>query len=534
MPTDCIPFRDTQYFSQLICDYLDQNSQLQSFYNRFPSLENFKFQIEEKQQTFSEESRKVLVESLQKQYQGLSLSEETSQHILELQQSNTFTVTTGHQLNIFTGPLYFLYKIVSTINLCKQLKEAYPDHNFVPVYWMATEDHDFDEINYFNFNNKKIVWNRKASGAVGELDTQGLSEVFDIFSKELGVGHNAEAIKQLFEKAYLEHANLASATRYLVNELFGNLGLVIIDANEKALKTQFIPYILKDALDNVAYQKVTETNEKLNTISEGYKIQVNPREINLFYLKESLRERLVFEDKLFKVLNTNITFTKETLEAEIHNHPERFSPNVITRPLYQEVILPNLCYIGGGGELAYWLQLKSFFKAVEVPFPVLLLRNSVLLITAKQKQKLEKLNISMSDLFLKRDAFINKKVRQISNIDIDFSPQKELLHNQFEALYKLAEDTDKSFLGAVNAQEVKQIKGLEHLEKRLLKAQKKKLADHVVRITDLQNQLFPNYSLQERNVNFSQFYVEYGKSLITTLLSELQPLKGEFFVVELP
>ncbi|HLT54244.1 MAG TPA: bacillithiol biosynthesis BshC, partial [Flavobacteriaceae bacterium] len=170
----------------------------------------------------------------------------------------------------------------------------------------------------------------------------------------------------------------------------------------------------------------------------------------------------------------------------------------------------------------------------EVPFPVLLLRNSVLLITAKQKQKLEKLNISISDLFLKRDAFINKKVRQISNIDIDFSSQKELLQSQFEALYKLAEDTDKSFLGAVKAQEVKQIKGLEHLEKRLLKAQKKKLADHVVRITDLQNQLFPNYSLQERNVNFSQFYVEYGKALITTLLSQLEPLKGEFLVVELP
>ena len=160
-------------------------------------------------------------------------------------------------------------------------------------------------------------------------------------------------------------------------------------------------------------------------------------------------------------------------------HPERFSPNVIMRPLYQEVILPNLCYIGGGGELAYWLRLKSFFDSQKVVFPLLLLRNSVLLITQKQAKKLKKLNVTYQDIFLKRDRFINKKVREISNINIDFTPQREHLIKQFENLYLLAEQTDKSFLGAVKAQEVKQLKGLDNLEKRLLTAQKRKLADEV-------------------------------------------------------
>jgi uncharacterized protein YllA (UPF0747 family) len=203
------------------------------------------------------------------------------------------------------------------------------------------------------------------------------------------------------------------------------------------------------------------------------------------------------------------------------------------RPLYQEVILPNLCYIGGGGELAYWFQLKSFFNKAKVAFPILLLRNSVLIQTQQQAQKLKKLNISENDVFLKRNAFINKKVREISNIDIDFSIQKKHLEEQFHFLYRLAEQTDKSFLGAVKSQEKKQIKGLMNLEKRLLKAQKKKLADQVIRMTELQNQLFPNQSLQERNANFSELYLEFGDQLIHQLVLNLQPLKGEFLILNI-
>ena len=216
---------------------------------------------------------------------------------------------------------------------------------------------------------------------------------------------------------------------------------------------------------------------------------------------------------------------------ELKAYPERFSPNVIARPLYQEVILPNLCYIGGGGEIAYWLELKSAFESMKVPFPILLLRNSALVITEKQSEKLKRMQLSEEDLFLKQSSLINKKIREISNIDIDFSPQKKLLEQQFKDLYELAEQTDKSFIGAVKAQEVKQKKGLDNLEKRLLKAQKRKLKDHVLRMTDIQNQLFPGKSLQERNLNFSELYLEYGEELIPMLVKALKPLQLEFTVI---
>ncbi|WP_158851850.1 bacillithiol biosynthesis cysteine-adding enzyme BshC [Algibacter sp. L1A34] len=533
MPADCISFKNTGYFSSLICEYLNENQELKPFYNRFPNLDNFKKQIDEKQSSFTQESRNVLYSVLSKQYKKVDASILTLQNIDLLKLENTFTITTGHQLNLFTGPLYFLYKIVSAINLSKELKEKYPNQNFVPIYWMATEDHDFDEINYFNFKGKKVQWNKEASGAVGELSTDGLAEVFEVFSNEIGHTKNAEHLKNIFKNAYLEHDNLADATRYLANSLFSEYGLVIVEANDAELKRRFIPYIETELLNETAFKAVSESIEELSNYSRNYKAQVNPREINLFYLNENLRERIVFEHDVYKVLNTNLSWSKEAILDEVKNNPEHFSPNVIMRPLYQEVILPNLCYIGGGGELAYWFQLKKYFNTVEVPFPVLLLRNSVLIQTEIQSKKLQKLNISKEDVFLKRNAFINKKVREISNIDIDFSEQKKYLAQQFEGMYKLAEETDKSFLGAVKAQEVKQIKGLEHLESRLLKAQKRKLKDTVSRMTDLQTELFPGGSLQERNTNFSEFYLEHGTQLIPDLIKNLEPLKGEFLILTL-
>ena len=276
---------------------------------------------------------------------------------------------------------------------------------------------------------------------------------------------------------------------------------------------------------------VSEAVQALAKASGDYKIQVNPREINYFYLAEGSRERIVADDGVFRVNGTSIQFSEEAVGKELETHPERFSPNVIARPLYQEIILPNLCYIGGGGELAYWLELKSYFNALGITFPMLLLRNSALVISDKTAKKLEKMELDIADLFLKQPSLINKKIRQISNIEIDFTPQKKLLEAQFEALYELAQKTDKSFLRAVKAQEVKQTRGLDRLEKRLLKAQKRKLKDHVIRLTELQNELFPNGSLQERQLNFSALYLEHGQRLIPKLKEALDPLKTEFLIL---
>ncbi|WP_445455181.1 bacillithiol biosynthesis cysteine-adding enzyme BshC [Flavobacterium sp. HNIBRBA15423] len=529
MPTDCISYQNSGYFSNLMIDYLNEKKELRQLYNHFPKLENFKAQLTEKQANFPFENRKILVSALEKQYENFVISETTLNHIKLLNDSNTFTITTGHQLNLFTGPLYFLYKIISTINLCKELKNNYPKNNFVPIYWMATEDHDFEEINYFNLNGKKIQWKKDSFGPVGRLSTEGLEVVFEEFSKAIGISEHANYLKDLFQKAYLEHTNLADATRFLANELFKKEGLVIIDGDDKNLKPLFIPFVKEELLHQTSSEEVLKTNEHL----ADYKIQVNPREINLFYIEDDLRERIVFENNQYSVLNTKMTFSETEILAELENHPEKFSPNVILRPLYQEVILPNLCYIGGGGELAYWLELKSNFEANKITFPMLLLRNSVLLATEKQVQKADKLALNWADLFSTQNDLLTNKTKELSQFTIDFSEQKTFLQQQFVGLREMAKQTDKSFTGAVEAQEKKQLKGLENLEKRLLKAEKRVLAEKLERMTALQNELFPNQTLQERKINFSEFYAEFGPTLIEKLLEALKPLEQEFNVVVL-
>ena len=525
-----IPFQKTGFFSKTMIDYLEKNENLQKFYHNFPDLEGFSKQIKEKKATFSQASRAILVKALKSQSKGFQNSEATTKNIASLINENTFTITTGHQLNLFTGPLYFLYKILSAINLCEQLSEKFPEQKFVPIYWMATEDHDFEEINYFNFRGSKLVWNRKDGGPVGRFSTQGLEAVLETFSKHLGSSKNAQFLRELFQSAYVNQTSLAGATRYIANELFKEYGFGIIDGDDVQLKKLFAPYVKDELLNQTSYRCVSNS---ILTLEKSYKVQVNPREINLFYMTDTIRERIIRDGDIYIVNDTELSFTQAELLSELASHPERFSPNVIMRPLYQEVILPNLSYIGGGGELAYWMELKEYFDTVKVAFPILLLRNSVQVVSKKQFNKLQNLQISFEEVFLKQHNLLAKKVKENSEIQFSFSDAKTLLEEQFVALHRVAECTDMSFVGAVNAQQAKQLKGLRNLEKRLLRAEKRKHADLVDRIKNLQNQLLPNQSLEERQRNFSEYYLEYGESFTSHLKSSLEPLQLEFIILVL-
>jgi bacillithiol biosynthesis cysteine-adding enzyme bshC len=529
--TDYIPYKDTGYFSEFITDYLSQKEELRCLYHRFPLIDNFLSQLNEKQVYFPKENRRILVESLESQYKNLSISEKTHQNIQSLKEENTFTITTGHQLSLFTGPLYFIYKIISTIISCQQLKQLYPQYQFVPIYWMATEDHDFQEINHFTLQGQKLSWHSEQKGMVGDFSTEELYKVANILKITLGKSHEAQYLTDLFEKTYTQHSNLSAATRYLVNELFAQYGLVIIDGNDKSLKKLLFPYFKKELTEHISQKKIEKTLLYIKGINRNYPEQVHPREINIFYVKKGLRERIVNENGKYKVLNTNIQFTEEEILNELEDFPERFSPNVILRPLYQEIILPNLAYIGGGGEIAYWLELKEMFTSYKVPFPILMLRNSVLLISEKQQKNIDRLNLTHYDIFLKNDLLANKITKRISEIPIDFTEQKQFLQKQFNDLFQIASHTDKSFLGAVRAQEAKQLKGLEHLEKRLLKAQKKKYKDQLDRAISLRISLFPKESLQERVNNFSEYMIETQGQLIKLLIRHLNPFDFRFVIL---
>jgi bacillithiol biosynthesis cysteine-adding enzyme BshC len=476
----------------------------------------------------------VLNQVLNEQYArisnvGFSISDLVKGNLELLKADTTYTVTTGHQLNIFAGPLYFIYKIVTAIKLARELKTNYPDKNFVPVYWMASEDHDFAEINYTNIGGKKVHWWYEATGATGRISPESIREALNQYKGALGLDGHATDLAKIVEAAYAGFDKLADATRYLVNALFGQYGLVIIDADDQRFKKQFAPIIEQDIIQQNSFTNINATNQQLQKL--GVHIQVNPREINFFYLQDNLRERIVVEGDGYHVLNTQTRFTKAELQQEIKQHPERFSPNVVMRPLYQECILPNIAYIGGGAEVVYWLELKSTFDHYKVDFPILILRNSGLVIRKESAARISKMGLSAAELFKTTDAIKNDWVKTHSEHTLSLKEEWNELQAVFEKIKERSLKIDNTLAPSAEAVQARLKKALDNLEKKLVKAEKRNYQIRLEQIDQIKAELFPKDSLQERTENFGLLYVRWGQQFIDELVKNFEPLDFKFTVL---
>ncbi|MGN6181343.1 MAG: bacillithiol biosynthesis cysteine-adding enzyme BshC [Mucilaginibacter sp.] len=534
MRSSCISYKDTGYFSQTVSDYIDDKSELRPFYGYRPDFDGFAELLKNRKVVAD---RDVLAEVLEEQYNSLSTDHEAGkasrdkvfEAIAKLKDANTYTITTGHQLNIFAGPLYFIYKIVTAIKLASQLKEKFPDKNFVPVYWMASEDHDFAEINYTNIGGKKVHWWLEASGATGRLNPDTIRQALNQYKGVLGMEHHAPELANIVEKAYAGFSKLADATRYMVDALFGRYGLVIIDADDYRFKKQFAPVMAKDIVEQHSFKNITATNEQLEKL--GVHIQVNPREINFFYLVDSLRERIVFEGERYKVLNTEISFSRDELLGELVDHPERFSPNVVMRPLYQECILPNIAYVGGGSEVVYWLELKSNFEFYDVAFPILILRNSGLIVKKEFASKISKMDLQPEEIFKPADIIKNNWVKKHSEHSLTLTEEWQEISAIFEKIKLRAHKIDDTLAPSTEAVLARLKHAMDNLEKKLVKAEKINYYTRLEQVDVIKSDLFPKNSLQERTENFGLFYVKWGQELIDELIRHFEPLAFKFTVL---
>jgi len=514
MPSQQIALNSVGAFPNLFLDYISKNENLEKFYNQYPDIQGFSKVIESRK--FSDEKRKTLVSVLEKQYQVL----ENKPNLDILLDPNTFTVTTGHQLNIFTGPLYVIYKIVTIINLAKKLKAEFPAYNFVPVYWMASEDHDFAEIASFNLFGKTFKWETEQKGAVGRMNPTELQAILDELSEK----------PTTFEEAYLKNTTLADAARQYMHQLFGSEGLISLDADDAALKGIFSEIIKDDLLNNSANEIVTNTSNELNEI--GYHTQITPREINFFYLQDGLRERIIKEDSVYKVLNSELTFSQEEILQILDNQPQKFSPNVVLRPLYQETILPNLAYIGGPSEVPYWLQLKGIFDHYGEQFPLLMPRNFALLINQASQKRLDKLGITAEELFADDVSLRRSYVERNSENSLSLAFEIDDVSEVFERILKKSLAIDQTMKGAVEAEKSKIISSIENLEKRIKKAEERNQETSVTQLLALKQKLFPDGGLQERKDNFLNFYLN-DKDFINKLLEAFDPIDYSFNIIEI-
>jgi bacillithiol biosynthesis cysteine-adding enzyme BshC len=521
---------ETGLLPQISIDYINEEDSLKGFYHYSPKIDSFADAIKNK--SFSEEKRRLLSDVLFDQYKDseLSISESTISQIESIKSENTYTVTTGHQLSIFTGPLYFIYKIVTAINLAKQLNEKYSDKHFVPVFWMASEDHDFEEISSINLFGKEIKWNKLShQQPVGRLNLDGLKE--DMYNIELMLGSKPKSKhwSELLESSYNEKYNLSQATRRLVHQLFADEGLLIIDADNAKLKKELKPIIKADILEQQSFTVIQKTNEEL---SKTYKLQINGRELNFFYLHNELGRKLIRpEGDEFKLQDTDIVFTKDEIENLIESKPELFSPNVVLRPVYQELILPNLAYIGGPAEVAYWLQLKSVFNSYDVPYPVVMLRNSFLLLGSSLKSKIEKSGLQLTDFFLNESVLLDKfvKIKSESN----FQTITQQIEDLFQKLIDEAKAIDNQLGKEILETKLSTKDFFNKANKTFKKQQELKLETDIEKLLKTKSQIFPNGVFQERKENIMTYDINTEKDIIDLVLEKADAFSQDLIITDL-
>lgn len=502
-----LPGVEKYFYNKTVQSFLKKDQIISEFWPE-QSVQNV-LASKQKQWFKCSEKRRHLQTTLLKQYNdsGIELVDalNVKANIDALADDNTYTVTTGQQIHVLGGPLYVLYKIADTIRLAKEYELLMPERKFVPVFWMATEDHDFQEINSFTLFGKSFVWDTTQTGAVGRMNTDELEPFFE----ELISSFQNDAIfLNLFDEArkvYTQAPNFSIGSRLFFHTLFKDSGLVILDPDDLEFKKFFAPLVKKEFLEKVVSESVLKSTDKMHLA--GLNTQANPREINLFYLIDNFRSRIVADQGKYSILDSEIAFSETELLAELHNHPERFSPNVFFRPIYQECILPNITYVGGPAEIVYWMQTSSAFDTFGIQRPVLNLRSSHIAIKLSLSEQIKAQVIEVEMMFRSEDELKNLILeKEGQNVDV----------TELELQLKSVKEQFVNLLYKFNHPELKAYKAkFEELEKSIKKegsAMKENLADSAVikpkidKMLKLKAQYFNTSQPQERVQPFIQHF----------------------------
>lgn len=528
-----IPYDSIQYFSFRDQLYAKQDAKLRPFITHFPTAENIGRYIA--QLSFDKAKRQVLHEALGQQYANRKTHAAVWANLNLLAENDTFTVTCAHQPSLFLGPLYNVYKILNTIRLAKDLNEKYKTWRFVPVYWNGGEDHDFQEVNHLDLFKNHLEWQTKQSGSVADF---AMDAALDELVNQLAeiVGDKTEGATQLMatiKSIYRSDApyTYGEAHSLLLNELFGHLGLVVINPWERALKKLFAGVMIHEIAEQSSFNCVMETTQKIEKL--GLKVQATPREINLFYKNKGIRERLVKNQAGgYQVLNSDINWTEDELKALIYREPELFSPNVVLRPLYQATILPDIIFVGGGAEVAYWMERFDLFAFYKTAFPILVRRSSAQVLEASTYEKWQKLGFSFAKHWqFTNDELIKNYLDRVTSGSLSLDKEKTALIKIFDAIAQKAQITEPTLVATTEAERQKQLKVLEQLESRLMRAEKQKNEQALSQIRLLKQKLTPNDALQERFESFMPLYAQSGVALFDQLLTLLDPMERSYFVL---
>lgn len=538
-----INFADIPGHQKLFLDYLYDFNKVKKFYkNNVHDKDNY-LSIFKRISTQKKASRTQLTGILSNQYNGLNPSSKTSRNISMLSDEKTLAVVTGQQLGILGGPMYTLYKIITAIKLSNFLSQRYDDFNFVPVFWLEADDHDFNEvrsISVINDSNEiKIVSYGEETAedenksSVGEIIFN--DSLNNFFAELEGSTRSTEFTAQLFSQIksiYSPGKTFKQAFKELTFSFFDQYGLVIFDPQDKEIKNLLKPVFKKEISDfRIHTEKLVKISAQLE---ENYHAQVKVRPVNLFYKDADGRYLIEPGENEFGLKRKRKKFSYEELIDTIEKEPESFSPNVLLRPICQDYILPTAFYVGGPSEIAYFAQVMPLYDFFGIEAPIIYPRSSATVVEKNITSLLERYDLKTENVFKSGSGIKQQIINSLTSNSIDdiFNITTNEIDAAFDSLKEKLFEFDKTVSDASSKYKQKINQYLTEYKSKAVEAQKRKHETTLRQIDKILNTIFPNSNLQERELNFIYFTNKYGKDFLDKVFDETMINKFEHQIIE--
>ncbi len=539
-----INFCDIPGQQNLFLDYLYEFDNVRKFYkSNFREQETYET-LFNKLENFKRPHRNQLVELIKKQYQNIRISKQTESNIDALYSNKTFIVCTGQQLGIFGGPLYTFYKTITAIKLSQYLKERYDNYQFVPVFWLEGDDHDFEEVRKFTIlnNNNELISLKYDDGLEEEINrgciglksfNNNTEKLFEDLSIHLRETEFKNSVIELLKSFYKSDNTFLTSFRNLMIKLFDDYGLIVFNPLDSEVKKLLTP-IFSEEITNYRAHTI-QLVERSAELEETYHAQVKVKPINLFFIENN--ERLLIEpvEEEYRLKGRRKKFTKDELLDQLNKFPEKFSPNVLLRPICQDYLFPTAFYVGGPSEISYFAQLSPLYDIYNIVQPIIYPRASATIVEKNIKSIIEKYNLDYVNLFTTEDELITKIIEQNSTTDINalFENTQLNVEKILSELGNNLSSIDKSLLDVTNKTKTKIEEILNYLKTKALELEKSKHEVTIRQLTKARNILYPNNNLQEREINFIYFANKYGLDILKWIFNELTINKFEHQILEL-
>lgn len=514
--------------NHVLADYWSPNTAIHQFFEYEYNDQAF----EKRAEHLARNSRdqKELTTIIRQFMEPLGLSKKANEHLEQLEQG-AMVIVGGQQAGILTGPLYSVHKAISVIALAKE-QSTKLQQPVIPVFWIAGEDHDLEEINHTYTVHGELLKKRaygersrrKTMASATGLNKESMTQLINTIIRDIGETEYTETlIKQLVD-ALNNSETFTDFFACLMNQLFKEEGLLLIDAANFQFRQFEHKYFAQIIQSNEEIARVvTEKEQELERAGYGKPILATYEAANLFYVEDGERHLLERKNDLFVNLAANLKFTQEELLEVAHNHPERLSNNVVTRPLMQEMTLPVLAFVGGPGELAYWATLKNAFSVLDLQMPIFAPRLHITIVTRHVEQLLREHQLTVTDVWEGKALHLKERFIadvQDSEAKRQIQAMQQLLVEKYEELASYLEKQHLQLDKILEKNQENHAKQFDYLQQKIEQTVLGKHETTIRKFMTLQNELYPNDGFQERSFNPYQYFNEFGPMLITEMLKQ--------------